>query len=78
MPEELKKSWERGDRNRLAERAGVSRSHLCNVLARRATMRRELAGVVAAVARKMGYALSWRDLVYPYTSMNPLLRERGL
>lgn len=70
-------SWLRGDRSRLAQNAGVSRSHLCNVLARRATMRREMADAVARVARKMGYALSWRDLVYPYTSENPLLRERG-
>jgi len=72
----MKEEWTRGDKAELARRAGVSRSHLCNVLSRRATMRRESAGVVAAVARRMGYALTWKDLVRPWTSDNPLLKRK--
>lgn len=76
MAKSMKEEWAYGDRAELARRAGVSKSHLANVLGRRTTMRRNKARIVAAVARRMGYALAWRDLVHPWESTNPLLGKK--
>jgi transcriptional regulator with XRE-family HTH domain len=56
--------WKRGEKAELAAKAGISKSHLSNILARRTRAKAELALTLAKVCREMGVPITREDWAF--------------
>jgi DNA-binding XRE family transcriptional regulator len=65
--------WERGQKSRLAERVGVSRQNLCEIIKGRRGATTDLAILIERESAKMGIPISRLDVLYPKESTNPLI-----
>ena len=64
--------WERTQKSRVADDAGISRQHLNEILTRRCRVpRREMADALSAAALKLGINIPWKDWMLNTETANP-------
>lgn len=56
--------WKRGDKVALARACGISKAHLCNILARRSRAKPELAEKLAGACKAMRIKIGRDDWVF--------------
>lgn len=67
--------WARGQKSKLAEAAGISRAHLCDLIASRRHATYEMALRLEAASHKIGLTIPW-DCWLGHVR-HPALRGRG-
>ena len=68
-----KNKWKHGDKSKIAEAAGVTRSYLTHVLQGNRIPRPRVAAAISEAAFRLGYRISREDILFPQDSKNPLL-----
>lgn len=69
--------WKRGQKAELARRAGISRSHLVNILARRSRAKAELAEKLAEACKAMRLKIKREDWVFSQETDNQYFKAVG-
>lgn len=70
-----KKTWQHGDRVRLANTVGISKQYLSDLLCRRKRALPELARSLSFHAALLGYSTTRNDWMYPAESKCTLFRR---
>lgn len=74
----LRVYWVRGEKGRLARKAGITQQHLGNILSGRNRAKPDMARRIARAAKAMGIHLSLTDLLFPHESVNPLMNTPAM
>ena len=67
--------WKPGERSELAQKAGISRSHLCNILGRRCRANAELAIKLEKACQDMRLMIAREDWAFNKETDNPYFKR---
>lgn len=69
--ERVKNYWRYNDRNKLAQKAGLSPANLHEILYRRRGVSQYRAIILSQLAKDLGYEIDWRDFFFNQTTEHP-------